>query len=287
MIRRMRPALSFARGFTLIEAIMVIVISGIIAAMVALFIRAPVEGYVDTVVRSELTEAADTSLRRVARDVRAALPNSLRTTDPASASCFEFLPAVGGGRYRVAQRAAATGDILDFTAPDSSFDVLASISLPPRGAVLPATYPPDHHAVIYNLGIPGSDAYEAASVRAPIATTSSATQITLTAAKQFPFESPGMRFQVIPNFSVVYSCANGALRRSTQAISPTPMASCPASGEILVGNVDCGESAFDYAPAAATRNGLLTMRLVLSAAGTRGAQTTISLYQEVHIDNTP
>jgi len=285
MIRK-RHAPAMARGFTLIEAIIVIVISGIVAAIVALFIRSPVEGYVDTVVRSELTEAADTALRRVARDVRAALPNSLRTAG--STSCFEFLPAVGGGRYRVAQSAAPpTGDSLDFTANDISFDVLASVGLPPPGVVFPATYPLNHHVVIYNLGIPGADAYEAASVRAPIATSSTVATITLAAAKQFPFESPGRRFQVVPNFSVVYSCASGALRRSEQAISPSQMTSCPATGAILVGNVDCAQSAFEYAPAAAQRNGLLTMRLVLTAPGARGVAQTISLYQEVHVDNTP
>ena len=50
-------------GFTLVEAIMVIVITGILAGMVAVFIKAPVDGYVDSVRRAELTDAADTALR--------------------------------------------------------------------------------------------------------------------------------------------------------------------------------------------------------------------------------
>lgn len=36
-------------GFTLIEMIMVIVITGIIAGMVAVFIRSPIDGYFNTV----------------------------------------------------------------------------------------------------------------------------------------------------------------------------------------------------------------------------------------------
>ncbi len=36
------------RGFTLVEAIMVITITGILAAMVAIFIRAPIDAYVDS-----------------------------------------------------------------------------------------------------------------------------------------------------------------------------------------------------------------------------------------------
>ena len=52
-------------GFTLVEAIIVIVITGILAAIVAVFIRAPVDGYFDSVRRAELTDTADVALRRL------------------------------------------------------------------------------------------------------------------------------------------------------------------------------------------------------------------------------
>jgi hypothetical protein len=142
--------------------------------------------------------------------------------------------------------------------------------------------------VIYNLGIPGSDAYTVADHnRAAIAAASNGSTITLSAGNQFPFESPGNRFHVIPNFSVIYSCSGTALLRSTRAmaVNAAPLAACPAAGTVLVGNVDCNRSAFTY-QAAEQRNGLLTMTLVLTKAGARSAET-ISLYQEVHLDNTP
>ena len=278
------------RGFTLVEAIVVIVITGIIAAGVALFIRAPVEGYVDSVARAELTDAADTALRRLSREVRGALPNSLRA---GTAQCFEFLPTIGGGRYRVAQSSAATGDILDFSQSDPTFDVLAQSGLPPTGGYGSSS------VVIYNLGIPGADAYNAADRNrvAINAGASGAASIALATANQFPFRSPGNRFQVIQNASVVYSCAGGALRRSTRALSGTgalaPLAACPAAGTvgetILVGNVDCAQTSFAYTAAvspAAQRNGILAVTLVLTQPGARGPET-ISLYQEVQLDNTP
>ena len=277
------------RGFTLVEAIVVIVITGIIAAGVAVFIRAPVEGYVDSVARAELTDAADTALRRLSRDVNAALPNSLRQ-GPGTA-CIEFLPTLGGGRYRAAQTRGGAGDVLDFTQNDLSFDVLAANGLPPAGGFAGT------NAVVYNLGIPGADAYNPNNRnRAAInAGASNAGLITLTAANQFPFRSPGNRFQVIQNASVVYYCANNALWRATRALPAGAAlavpAACPqadfAGATMLVGNVNCAQTSFAYNAAVSQRNGILALTLVLTQAASAGLFETISLYQEVQVDNTP
>ena len=43
-------------GFTLIEMIMVIAITGVIASMLAVFIKTPVDAYLSSVRRAELTE---------------------------------------------------------------------------------------------------------------------------------------------------------------------------------------------------------------------------------------
>ena len=59
----MRRKSSAGAGFTLVEMIMVITITGIIGAMVAVFIRSPVDSYVDSARRAELSDIADTALR--------------------------------------------------------------------------------------------------------------------------------------------------------------------------------------------------------------------------------
>jgi MSHA biogenesis protein MshO len=266
------------RGFTLLESVMVIVITGILGAVVAVFIRAPVEGYVASVGRAELTDAADTALRRVARDVHTALPNSVRTTSPASGNCIEFLPTVGGGRYRVEVSSAAPPpeDVLKFTSADNSFDVLASTNLPPTPGYGAATY----YAVVYNLGVPGADAYNPAdNNRATIRGTSTAANIVLTPANKFPFASPGKRFHVIPDYSVAYSCSGGNLLRSTQAISATPLGACPSAGTVLVSGVS--SCSFSYTVISG-RSGLLTAMLGLTQSG-----ETVQLLQEVHVENDP
>jgi MSHA biogenesis protein MshO len=102
--------------------IMVIVITGVIAGMVAVFIRSPVEGYFGTVRRAALIEEADSALRLVARDMQSALPNSIACTG----SGLQFLSIRSGGRFREAQTNAGTGAPLAFGSATTSFDVIGN-----------------------------------------------------------------------------------------------------------------------------------------------------------------
>ena len=90
-------------GFTLIEAVVAITIMGIIAGIVAVFIVRPMQGYADLARRAELVEAAESALRRMARDLRIALPNAVRVTDPGTGASFavEMLPILDAGKYNV------------------------------------------------------------------------------------------------------------------------------------------------------------------------------------------
>src|SRR4029079_1027107 len=117
------------RGVTLIEMVIVIAITAAIASAVAVFMRRPVEGYVDAARRAELTDIADTALRRITRDLRRALPNSVRiaTTVSGASTVYyvEYLQTSGGGRYRSdVESDGITGNPLNFTAIDTSFDVI-------------------------------------------------------------------------------------------------------------------------------------------------------------------
>jgi len=118
----MRPPLSASRlnafgtrrcrGVTLIELVVVITISGIIATVLGVIIMRPIQGYEAQVRRAELVDAAEMAARRSGRDIRQALPNSVRIRDNGvgvnSVSCvaagqictIEVLNTLDGARYR-------------------------------------------------------------------------------------------------------------------------------------------------------------------------------------------
>ena len=84
---------SLQRGFTLVEAIIVIVITGILAVVAARFIDRPIQQYLDLGRRAELADGANSAIRRMSRDLHLALPNSIRQSN---ANCVEFLISKNG-----------------------------------------------------------------------------------------------------------------------------------------------------------------------------------------------
>ena len=273
------------RGFTLVELIMVIVIMGVIGGMVSVFMKSPIDAYFDTARRAGIADVADTTVRRMARDIRKALPNSIRTS--ADKKCIEFIPTRTGGRYRTQDIVASPSDntSLRFDAPDDSFNMLGLNSALPADQQIK---PNDNDLlVVYNLGIPGSDAY-AGDNRALItgvnvsAFAANETELKMVGNTiKFPLESGTNRFHVIPGDEIVvsYICSGGTLYRNANYGYG---ASCPAptvgTTPIIANGATCS---FAYS-AADIRNGLVQLTLTFTNSG-----ETVSIYNEVHVNNTP
>jgi MSHA biogenesis protein MshO len=281
------------RGFTLVELIMVIVLMGVIGGMVSVFMKSPIDAYMASGRRAALTDLADTVVRRMARDIQKSLPNSITTSG--DGLCAEFIPTKTGGRYRADDTSAG----LSFGTPaDTSFNMLGSNT---------SGIPPDQQiasqeiVVVYNLGIPGSNAYDQSNTAlingAPIpAGTASAPETTInitssqpTGSPTFPLASGSNRFQVIPaNEKVVaYVCTNNKVYRlvrttlghicpTTTVTSSSPNVSTAA---ILAQNTTC---TFDYSSSDLQRNALLSMRIQVTDGG-----EAVTLQHEVHVSNTP
>ncbi len=187
-----RPILKMA-GFTLVELVIVITIVSILAAGATQLIRNPAQSFIDGENRSNLTDRADTALRRMARDIRNALPNSVRTTTNGADSFIEFVPVKAAGRYRAAAGSSVSDNPLDFSLAADTFDVLGPSVNITSGDKL----------VIYNLGITGSDVYEGSNSRS-LLTTGTLSTLSFSGGT-FPQASPSSRFYVTST-PVSYAC---------------------------------------------------------------------------------
>lgn len=85
-------------GFTFVEIITVLVILGIVASIGSGFLISTVDAYRLTEVRAKLVARGRTSVEQITRQLRLAVPNSLRVS--ASGNCIEYLPLVGGANYK-------------------------------------------------------------------------------------------------------------------------------------------------------------------------------------------
>ncbi|MBC3875276.1 prepilin-type N-terminal cleavage/methylation domain-containing protein [Undibacterium flavidum] len=270
------------RGFTLIEAIIVILLTGVLAAIAAKFISRPIEQYLELNRRADLTEIANSAVRRMSRDLHLALSNGVRQAGP---TCVEFLMTTEGGRYR----AGTPGNIMQFDSTSGTqFDVIGPLSSAPVTG---------DFIVVYNLGIPGADAFEASYRGIVDGTGTSVNSIKLSTPIQNPIESPAKRFFVLSGASpaVTFNCqgagvdANGngtgrLYRLSNYAIAGA-QASCPTlpantTTPLLAENV--ASCSFAYTSGVIERSAVLSIRLGLRKAG-----ESVTLYQDVNINNVP
>jgi MSHA biogenesis protein MshO len=292
-----------SQGFTLAEAVVVIALTGIVAAAVALFIRLPVQGYIDTAARAELADVADTALRRMARDIRLALPNSVRVTSAAGVTYVEFLLTKTGGRYLAEEDnpTSAAGPILNFfpvvpAATGLTFTVVGGL---PSGA---QTIVNGDSIVVYNLGSgqAPADAYGGGNV-ATVASVNAGNGTITVASNPFTSQdpkmpSPGRRFHVVQT-PVTYACtpgaAGGTLTRywgyAITTAQPNNVAAAPLAGArqaLLAAGVIACTFSYDNLPNLGNqRSGLVGLGLSLQTPNP--AAGTVALFHQVHVNNTP
>lgn len=266
---------------------MVIVITSILGTMVAMFIRSPVQAYFDTAQRAEVTDAADTAVRRMARDIQNALPNSVRVD--AGNIALEFVPILDVGRYCADTGLAAPAftppqtactDALNIGAPDNAFFALEPFPVMAAGNFI----------VVYNLDDPASNVYAGTNRTTFV---SQAGNIVSMNATTFPLASPSSRFHVVAA-PVTYFCdlpGRRLLRYANypiQAVQPTTLLALNAlvAPAVLATNITRCELRFDAGLAAS--QGLATINLTLaSVSPTGGIPASVVLQHQVNVNNTP
>lgn len=280
-------------GFTLIELVITITISVIVVAFAAMFFSGPVRGFTDTVRRAELVDSAESALRRMGRDVRRALPNSIRVTTIGTVTALEMLNSVEGIRYRAGPPPGNVNAWLNFAAADTAFNSIGQFD-----QITKPFSSTSHYLSIYNVGVTGADAYALTDVITPAgtqidivnATEAGEDNITLTPAFQFTYPSPRQRTYLVDTpVSFLCDTTTGTLTRysnypiqTDHALhdSHAELVALGANDSVMSDNLTACE--FTYTPGTAQRAALITMSLTLAQDGEQ-----IALLQQVHIDNVP
>jgi MSHA biogenesis protein MshO len=296
------------RGFTLIELVVAIVITGILAAAAAVFLRVPIAGYYDVARRTALTDIADLAVRRFSRDVQTALPNSVRVAGACTGltPCYlEYLEVRTGGRYREEPSGGATQcpagagtytDALQIGSADTCFRSLGPI---PDLLTIATGAVAGDFLVIYNLGpgFSGADAYAGGAV-----TGGNKSRILARSAPggnedridfqnlAFPLASPDRRFHVVSGpVTYAYDPVAQTLTRywgyPVSAVQAPGVPGGAASALLATGVTGCS---FTYNPnVAAQRNGTVSIRLELTQTDPAGTPERVTLFSQVHVSNVP
>jgi MSHA biogenesis protein MshO len=294
----MRPE----RGVTLIELVVAIVIVGIVVAAVVFFLS-PLRQSTDLALRAELTDIANNALQRIGRDVKLALPNSVRIATVGGSVYLEFIAVRTAGRYRsdgggpvIAGNCPTDGsgvpdsDQLVFDAADTCFTTMGKLS----GTVVAGS----DQLVLNNYGFADQNAYQTAPILNRVTITSVDTshadrdrvEFGSTTFQRALHDSPGKRFYVVSG-RVTYHCdmtAETITRHDGYgwpAGQPTGVAL--GAGSLIAEHVVTGTGcSFDYG-SVGPQLGLLTIRITLQRQLFGGANETVSLYHAVHVNNTP
>lgn len=297
--RRLRSRRRSA-GVTLIELAITIALVGIVGALVVQFVW-PVRSYIDSSRRAALADTADTALRRIGRDLRLALPNSVRVTTSGGVSYLEMMLVRTGGRYRADIDPGATAtcndgassvpanDVLDFGAADTCFKTLGDV--PNIGQVATGS----DYLVVFNLqpGTANADAYQFPGTGGNKSLISTAadgagSERFVFASNTFTYESPGSRFFVIEG-PVSYVCdptAGTLTRRAGYNIEASQPTSFTGGTSARLADHVSGCS-FTYDANVSAGAGLATLALTLSIQSSQGTTESVSLYHAVHVNNVP
>ena len=282
----MRTAVNARRGFTLIEMVVAIIVLGIVGTTFGLFIVPAINANQAVEQRAALVDSAELALRRMARDIRIALPNSVRVSYVAGTGfAIEMIPTIDGGRYCLSGDANCAGasQLLAIGSSDTDFDILGCFhnTATFTGASFPST------AFRLVIGDSNGAVYSAAGTNAVVTPTSTSItlstangggsgsgscgtssgltpptsyrhHIALSAGQTFPTGSSRRRVFVIQT-PVTYICnrSAGTLTRyynyAIAATAPTPTSPPVGATSALVTASDSRFDSVTVAPAAAVR----------------------------------
>lgn len=290
------------RGFTLIELIVVISLLGVISLVSVGFITSTVQGYADLTRRDQLSSAVRVAVDRMSRELRNALPNSIRVS--ADGSCLEFIPSLAASVYVSVPLSASAASTSFSSVPyavEPSSGRIAVYPIDSNGSDEPAR--PASNNPIYDL--------DSHSIISPLMQVGNVLQasagevsVLLSASHYFPADSPAKRYFIVDE--PVSFCVEGTdlYRYQGESGSSYSYAETQASQALLSGLSEpyrqllasdvlsnpSGSQPFAFSDATLQRNGLVLFDLYVEDQDITAAdrtQESVRVQFEVHIKNVP
>jgi MSHA biogenesis protein MshO len=270
-------------GFTLLELIIVIIILGVMSVGIASFIALSTQTYLNVSERDDLLSSARFAIERLNREIRNAVPNSIRVKSDDTRQCIEFTPIKASTIYidiPVVPDAKSTEiNVVSFV--DSNNNAFSCSGFCLDYIVV---YPLDSND-IYGLNVNSGDGKVTAlksfsNLLGDIWTV----PIRPNSGMVFDEHSPTNRLYVF-DAPVSYCVVGSQLRRykghsftSLQSLSPTGGYSLMAENVIF----DKNDLPFKFLPASLRRNATVQIELNFDRDG-----EIIAFDNDVHIENIP
>ncbi len=285
----MRPITQ--RGFTLIELVLVILLLGLVGIGFGKIVASSMSIYVDSKTREALVQQGRFITDRIDKEIRNAVPNSVRVSD--DGSCVEWLPIKNSAIYDyddlslVTESSDGYSSIIRLLPSElSDGDADTSINAGDRITIMPL-----EQSELYDAS-PASSAdepYSVALVKEGVIFTPGASatmvDVSLPLGTSFNNISPARRAFFYDKKAAVGFCWQAGdeelMRYSDYGIRPSVLSTTNASDGVLMSQ-HISDAVFKMEDATLQRNGLLKVMLTFTQNG-----ESIRFDSNVLIQNTP
>jgi MSHA biogenesis protein MshO len=269
---------NYAGGFSLIELIIVISLIGILAISLSNLTKNAIYGYIDAKDRNQFSQSAKFVIEKMSRELREALPQSIRVSDDGDTYCVEFMAIANASTYLDLPR---NGPVSSFTA--------VGYNLSSTTATEMVVMPLNPNSVYSNVASPNNNIASITDL-----TGADAGKVSVSFNTPYPNfvrRSPQNRFYILSQpVSFCLQNSTGQINRYNNYTATASQSTPPSGNADLMGeNFSTTGNVFSYQSGTLTRTGLVQifLRIQNNQRSIGVNEEALTFFQEVHIRNVP